>query len=132
MKALTLVILSYVCRHKREFTPRVSESDRIVHDVSEYVSSHYGEDISLSSLSRKFSVSESHLSRKFKDVSGMGLNEYVTLVRVMNAERLLREGGATITSVAEQCGFNDSNYFSTVFKRIKGITPLKYAKSQVD
>lgn len=132
MKALTLVILSYVCRHKREFTPRVSESDRIVHDVSEYVSSHYGEDISLSSLSRKFSVSESHLSRKFKDVSGMGLNEYITLVRIMNAERLLREGGVTITSVSEQCGFNDSNYFSTVFKRIKGITPLKYAKSLTD
>lgn len=128
-KIHTLTILSFICRYKRNVTPRVSETDRIVHEVAEYVSAHFGEDLSLTSLARRFSVSESHLSRKFKEVSGMGLNEYVTHVRIMNAERLLISGGSSITATAVECGFNDSNYFSTVFKKVKGITPLKFAKS---
>lgn len=128
VKAHALVALAFICRHKRAFVPKVSEADKIVHEVSEYVSANYGEDLTLSSLAHRFAVSDSHLSRKFKDVSGMGLNEYITHVRIMNAERLLRSGVTSITSVAEQCGFNDSNYFSTVFKKVKGITPLKFAK----
>jgi AraC-like DNA-binding protein len=131
-KIHALAILSFVVRHKRPAEPAVSESDRIVHEITEYVSTHYGEELTLASLSHRFSVSESHLSRKFKEVAGMGLCEYVTHVRIMNAERLLRGGAVSVTSVAEQCGFNDSNYFSTVFKRIKGITPLRFARSSTE
>lgn len=128
-KIHTLTILSFICRYKRNVIPRVSEADRIVHEVAEYVGVHFGEDLSLFALAHRFSVSESHLSRKFKEVSGMGLNEYVTHVRIVNAERLLLTTDKSITSVAVECGFNDSNYFSTVFKKVKGITPLKFARS---
>ena len=128
-KIHALSILSFVCRHKRAFTPKVTESDKIIHCVSEYVSANYQEDLTLSTLSKRFSLSESYLSRKFKEVSGIGLGEYITYVRIMNAEKLLKENNPSITSVAERCGFTDSNYFSTVFKKIKGVTPLKFSRS---
>ena len=128
-KIHVLSIISYICRHKREFTPAVSEADRIVHKISEYISINYSEDLSLSMLSHRFGVSESHLSRKFKDVTGIGLGEYITFIRIMNAERLLSVGKASITSVAAECGFADPNYFSTVFKKLKGVTPLKFSKN---
>ena len=73
-------------------------------------------------------MSESHLSRKFKAHTGIGINEYITYVRITNAEKLLRETELSVTEVADQCGYSDSNYFSTVFKRIKGITPQKCRK----
>ena len=60
----------------------------------------------------------------------MGINEYITNVRIHNAAQLLCEGKYTITEVAEKCGYNDSNYFASVFKKIKGTTPLKFSKSQ--
>lgn len=128
LKIHLLSILSFICRHKRRFTPRVSEADRIAHQVSEYISSNYSDELSLCFLSQKFSISESHLSRKFKEAVGIGLNEYITFVRIINAERLLRSGNLSITEIAAKCGFNDPNYFSTVFKRINGVTPLKFAK----
>lgn len=127
-KIYSLAILSYICRYKRDFTPKVSEADRIVHEVAEYVSSHFADELSLTSLAHRFSLSESHLSRRFKALAGMGLNEYITHVRILNAERLLAEGNTSITDVAVACGFNDSNYFSTVFKKQKGVTPLRFAK----
>lgn len=126
-KLYTVELLTLICRYRRNFTPKVSEADKIVFEISDYIRNSYHENISLKALSEKFAVSESHLSRKFKEVSGTGINEYITSVRIMNAEILLKENKHSITEIANKCGFNDSNYFSTVFKRIKGITPLKFA-----
>ena len=130
-KIHALAILSFICRHKKTFTPEVSETDRIVHQVSEYISANYCEELSLPLLSRKFSISESHLSRKFKEVVGIGLNEYITFVRIINAERLLRDGKLSITEIAAECGFDNIYYFSTLFKRHTGQTPTEYRKNEV-
>ena len=70
-------------------------------------------------------IKDGRLKEK-EDVEG-ALREI--LDRIMNAERLLSTGKTSITSVATQCGFADPNYFSTVFKKLKGVTPLKFSKS---
>jgi len=97
-------------------------------NLSRYISINYSSDLSLDNLSKKFAMSASHLSRRFKAVAGIGITEYITYVRILNAEKLLKMSGLPVTEVAAACGFNDSNYFSTVFKRIKGTTPLKFSK----
>lgn len=122
-------LLTLLCRLRCEPTLHESESEKLIRTVSEYISTNYAQELSLKSLSRHFALSESCLSRKFKSISGMGLNEYITHVRIHNAARLLSEGDCTITDVAAQCGFNDSNYFASVFKKIKGVTPYKYSKN---
>ena len=43
---------------------------------------------------------------------------------------MLTDTDMNITEIAIKCGFNDSSYFATVFKRIKGVTPVKYRKSR--
>ena len=79
-------------------------------------------------ICKTFSISEGYLSRKFKAVSGIGLNQYITYVRICHAEKLLTETNLSVTEIAEKCGFNGSNYFSSVFKKMKGMTPLMYKK----
>ena len=128
LKLHLLEALAFVCKYSVEAVIDISDADRVVHKISDYINVHYKDELSLENLSRIFSISESYLSRKFKMVSGVGINEYITFVRIMNAERILRKQTCSITEVAERCGFNDSNYFSSVFKRIKGMTPLKFSK----
>ena len=132
LKLHLLEALAFVVKYSVEAVMNISDADRIVHKISDYINVHYSEELWLEKLSRIFSISESYLSRKFKSVTGVGINEYITFVRIMNAEQLLREGGHSITEVAERCGFNDSNYFSSVFKKIKGTTPLKFSKMASD
>lgn len=120
-------ILILLDRFREDFLPNLNETDKIIHKISRYIAQNYTQDLSLDSLSRQFSLSSAHLSRRFKAVAGMGINEYITYVRLLNAERLLKEGKLPITEIAGRCGFNDSNYFSTVFKKTKGITPLKFS-----
>ncbi len=121
-------LLVQLCRYKYQFKPVLSGTDQAIYAISKYISTHFQESISLGELSREFAVSESHLSRKFKAHTGIGINEYITYVRITNAEKLLRETDMSVTDVAVHCGYSDSNYFSTVFKRIKGITPQKCRK----
>ena len=121
-------LLVLICRFRCERKVQIRESDKIIYTVSDYIRTNFEQDITLESLSRIFAVSEGYLSRKFKQVTGMGLNQYITLVRISNSERLLRESDLSITEVAERCGYGDSNYFAAVFKKVKGITPLRYRK----
>ncbi len=121
-----LEILALLCRLKQEKAPAADETEKIIHSVSEYINSNFGKDLSLQTLSRTFGVSQAHLSRKFKAVSGMGLCEYITYVRIHNGARLLSESNYPLMKIASICGFNDSNYFSSVFKKIKGTTPYKW------
>ena len=129
-KLYILELLTLLCRLKTASAPPKSESEKMIGEVAEYIRNHYWQDLPLCDLGQRFGLSESCLSRKFKAISGMGINEYITNVRVHNAEKLLSTGSYTVTQVAEKCGYSDSNYFASVFKKIKGITPLKYSKAQ--
>ena len=123
-----LVLLS---RYKGEISHKDTESEHIINDVAQYIRQNYNKDICLYDLSKKFGLSEGYLSRKFKKVIGIGFAEYITQIRIFNAEKFLTQKGTTITQVAELCGFYDSNYFATVFKKAKGITPYKYKKQAI-
>lgn len=97
-----------------------------IQQITKYITENYATEITLDALSRDFSVSKSHLSRQFKATTGFGINEYITIVRIRNAERLILTTNLSITEIATLCGFNDSNYFSSVFKKLKGIPPLRF------
>ena len=125
VQELLFLLYRYKCDRKNV----VHESDKIVYSISEYISQHYTQEITLKDLSRHFAISEGYLSRKFKAVSGLGINQYITYVRISHAEKLLKESKLSVTEIAEKCGFCGSTYFSSVFRKIKGMPPLTYRKN---
>lgn len=120
-------LLTLLCRWGSDCPPNTTETDKVIQTISEYISENYQTELSLKSLSKRFAISESHLSRRFKAFSGIGLNEYIKYVRIHHAAKLLETSTASITEISAQCGFNDSNYFANVFKKAKGVTPYRYA-----
>ena len=84
---------------------------------------NFASDITLSGIAKMCSVSPEHMSRTFKKETGFGFSEYLTHLRLKEAEYLLKNSTLPITDVAYQCGFFDSNYFSVVFKKIFGVSP---------
>ena len=91
---------------------------------------NFTHEITLSALADEFGISIEHFSRIFKKETGLGFNEYLSLLRLKKAESILKQNGnETIADIAFSCGFNDSNYFCEKFKKIYGMSPLKYRKS---
>lgn len=101
----------------------------IVEEVVNYVNNCFNEDVKLSTIAQKHFVTPEHLSRTFKKETGFNFNEYVVMVRLRHAEKLLLASPkVSVTDVAYKCGFNDSNYFSFKFKKVFGKSPKQFAK----
>ena len=101
----------------------------IISEAVSYIKTNFNSDISLSDIAKAHFLSPEHLSRTFKKEMGMGFSDFLTMVRLQNAENLLKNrNGKSISEIAYSCGFNDSNYFSDKFKKVHGISPLKYSK----
>ena len=107
-----------------------NESDEIISEAVKYIYYNYNKDISLDDIAKKFNLSKSYFSRKFKAVTGFGYKEYITSVRLKKACDLLLDTDNSITEIAEKCGFNDSNYFGDAFRKVKGVSPNKYRKNK--
>lgn len=74
-------------------------------------------------------LSRSHFIRTFTKATRLPPFEYLIQIRLQNAMRLLRSSRLTISQVAYEVGFNDSNYFTRQFTKRKGLSPLAYRKS---
>ncbi|RXZ83996.1 AraC family transcriptional regulator [Paenibacillaceae bacterium] len=93
-----------------------------------YIDLHLDQPLGLDELSRQASVTGAHYSRVFKQLTGMGVAKYVMTKRIIRAKELLLAGDNTISTIAEQCGFESLPHFYRQFKRIAGLTPAAYRK----
>lgn len=95
----------------------------------DYLQKNFASDVSLSLLADMYSVTPVHFSRMFKKVTGFGFCEYMNILRLQKAEILMYQSPKmTITEIAAQCGFSDSNYFSVKFKKMYGLSPKSFIK----
>ncbi len=85
--------------------------------------------LSVGELAARFSCSRRHLNRLFHQHFGLSVAALRMEMRLLKAVSLLRDPGAKIINVAEQCGFNHLGLFNTCFKRRFGITPGHWRKS---
>ncbi|MDR2551827.1 MAG: helix-turn-helix domain-containing protein [Treponema sp.] len=90
-----------------------------------FIRGHYPEGVQLGDAAQAAMVSAAHLSRLFTEHLKTGFSDYLTELRIGEAERLLKEPGLTVKEIAYAVGYQDPNYFSKTFKRIKGILPTE-------
>ncbi|ADE53836.1 helix-turn-helix transcriptional regulator [Coraliomargarita akajimensis] len=91
-----------------------------------YLEGHYCEEISVETVAEHLELSRAHLMREFKKATGQTVNQYLTALRMDRAKELLV--AKSVTDTAFEVGYNNSNYFSTVFKKHEGLTPAAYKK----
>ena len=77
-------------------------------------------------LCHKIAMSNSQLYRKLKAQIGLSAHELLQSIRLSHAKSLLKSTDDTISQIAYQCGFNDPEYFSKVFKKEMGCSPTEF------
>jgi two-component system response regulator YesN len=97
--------------------------------AKQFIKDHYGEDtLTLQEVAEHVNVSPSHLSKVFSQETGQTFIEYLTQIRMRAAMELLRTSAAKSYEIAYQIGYNDAHYFSSLFKRVTGMTTREYRK----
>ncbi|WP_413626791.1 GlxA family transcriptional regulator [Luteibacter sp. Lutesp34] len=99
-----------------------------IQELQRYVAAHPGEDHSVASMAARVGMSARHFARIFRHDVGMTPAEFVEIMRVEAARRLLEAGNETPKRVADHLGYADVNGLRRAFLRRVGVTPADYRK----
>ena len=103
-------------------------ADPLVSKIINYMHEHYSEKIDLDSLSNHFFISKTSLCNHFKKSMNCSIMAYISKLRINKSMDLLLYSNYNIEKISELCGFLSSNYFRLIFKKVVGLSPLKYRK----
>ncbi|MGN0201792.1 MAG: tetratricopeptide repeat protein [Candidatus Cryptobacteroides sp.] len=81
-------------------------------------------------IASRMCISRAHLNRKVKAATGGTTSDLVNSIRISTAKELLRTTSLPVWEIAEKCGVNDPAYFSTLFKKIVGMSPVQFRNSK--
>lgn len=91
-----------------------------------YLETHFAEAITLADMAQRVYLSPSYFSHQFRLEMQVTFIEYLTQLRMRHAKRLLRMTNLPIDMIAEESGFHRASYFTTLFRRIQGVSPSEY------
>ena len=96
--------------------------------ITHYIDEHYSEKLLLSDIARKEDLSLTYLSHFFKDYLGLPFQEYLAKIRCEKARQLLLLTDFPLLDICMSCGFSDSKYFNSGFRRQYGCSPKEYRR----
>ena len=95
--------------------------------AKEFIRENYADSaISLHRGAEKVGFSPNHFSTVFSQETGQTFVEYLTAVRIEAAKHLLTKGNSRMSDIAFDVGYQDSHYFSYLFKKHVGVSPREY------
>ena len=97
-------------------------------NILDYIGAHYTDKITLSDIAGAVHLCTSECSRLFRRYMNQSLFEFILEYRIEKSLPLLANPVYSITEIAANTGFNDSNYYSKVFLKVKGCSPSEYRK----
>ena len=106
----------------------ISKSNKTIYSAALFINRNFKNVISLETLALETGYSKNYFSKLFNDAFGMGINEYITQVRLSHAKKMLISTKESVTNVGYTSGFPSFTTFSREFKKKFGMTPSEYRK----
>ncbi len=131
-RLMAYLLRSYTAEKPTEKEQRLhSRTLERLNRITEYVANNYQKKITTAELSKMCYLSEGHFCRFFKTATGRSAIDYINEYRIERAAILLINTDESVTEIAERVGFDDGNYFSRTFKKIKKMSPQDYRKGVI-
>lgn len=113
---------------KKSYNSHITKLNRC-NLILTYIADHYNEKITTAQLAKLCHLNESYFCRFFRSMTGKAITEYINEYRVEKAASMLVNTNESVTRIALESGFDDANYFSKIFKRIKKTSPIDFRKN---
>ena len=110
------------------FLPEEQLGKRVAEEVLGYLTAHVDERLSVADICAALNYNKSYIFSEFKKATDRSVMSYFTHLKIKKAKALLRETSLSVTEISDSLSFDSPNYFSKVFKRTTGYTPLQYKK----
>jgi AraC-like DNA-binding protein/ligand-binding sensor protein len=101
----------------------------VIYNAVTYINQNYSKKITLEEVAKAVYLSPTYFCKIFKREIGCNFNEYLNQLRIEKSKELLSQQGNRIGDIVATVGFDDHSYFTTVFKRVVGVSPKHFRKS---
>ena len=125
-KKIAHVLEAIVLQISDNLTETVTSS--LSNIIVTYLNNHYQERITLKDISQITYFSAAYCESEFKRQMGTSIIQYLLDIRIEEAKRLLSESSMSCSRIANAVGFEDANYFSRIFKKKTGYSPIGYRR----
>lgn len=130
-RLLVLLIRNYVSKYlNADKYNKIQSTTKMYGDIFKYIEENYYRKIYTQELASIVHVSTSHFCRSFKTHTGKTVTDYINNVRLEKALTLFNDQSLNITQIALQCGFDNINYFSRLFKKYFKMSPTEYRRKK--
>lgn len=103
--------------------------DRIQRVIT-YINENLTEKLTIQEISKNANISKTILYKRFHDAFNCTISEYINEKRIERSCEFLIKTNLSVEDIAHKAGFSSTSYYVKIFKRLKGITPLKYRNFQ--
>lgn len=102
----------------------------VFQELLTYMHRHFRDKLILKELAEQYHLNANYCCALFNKETGVSFSEYLTSIRMREAERLLTHTTLSLEEIAVQCGIQDYYYFNKVFKKYSGETPSQYRRQK--
>lgn len=124
-------LMLYILDHTNpvhEYTDPQLKNSYVAYALN-YIHEHFNTKILQEDIARQLQISVRYLSKLFKSYMGVTLSNYINIYRINRSIQLMQTTDLTLTEIALQVGFTDSQHYSKVFMSIINETPSQYRKA---
>ena len=100
-----------------------------IKEIAKYMEQNIWQNLSVSQIAKRFSLSESGLKKMFSKDVGCGVTDFFNNMKIEKAKEYIREDEKNFTQIADELGFGSIHYFSRLFKKKTGMTLTEYRSS---
>jgi len=111
-------------------TLNIQTQNELFNQIDAFLRRNLYKNISRKNLSEVFHISPSHLARIFHNTSGMTISNRLLQLKIDRAKQLLLESSLPISEISLQVGYTNFSHFSQIFRKITGVTPSNYRRTQ--
>jgi two-component system response regulator YesN len=109
-----------------------TENNTMIDQVCKCVLENIDGDVSLRAVSDLIFMNKTYVSEAFKQKAGISFTEYLTIVKMERAKKLIADGRLKTYELAAMLGFRDIEYFSKLFKKHIGLSPTEYKQNALN
>lgn len=118
--------------HRRRQLSGLQRRQSLMLRAKAYLEAHFHEALSLNDIARTLKVSPYYLSHVFSEESDFSIFAYLTALRMNRARELLSEGNLNVSEAARTVGYDNTSYFSKVYRQHFGHAPISTANAALD
>lgn len=115
-----------------EEKPNIQEVPEDVEKICHYIGANYSSRLTLDAIADKAGYSKYYVNRLFKKYKGTTVMDYLIHIRIEQAKAMLRSENYSVKQISKMVGYTEPNYFILTFKKLEGMSPLKYRYRKED